>query len=52
MCQGGGSSVMKEFLAAVEAYNQENQQYGFIGDPLRPASGKYYGYLTTTALCD
>jgi subtilisin len=49
MCQGDGSSVMKEFRAAVEGYNQENQQYGFIGDPLRPASGKYYGYLTTTA---
>ncbi|MET1153691.1 S8 family serine peptidase [Arthrobacter sp.] len=52
MCQGNGQSVMKAFLATVEAYNQENQQYGFIGDPIRPASGKYYGYLTTTALCD
>ncbi|MGM0929407.1 MAG: S8 family peptidase [Actinomycetota bacterium] len=46
----GGSSVVKEFLAAVEGYNQENQPYGFIGDPFRPASGQYFGYLTTTAL--
>ncbi len=52
VCQGDGQSVMKAFLAAVEAYNQDNQQYGFIGDPLRPASGQYFGYLTTTALCD
>jgi subtilisin len=52
MCQGDGVSVMKQFLASVEAYNNDNSQYGFNGDPLRPASGKYYGYLTTTALCD
>ena len=48
VCQGDGSSVMKEFLAAVEAYNNDHSRFGFIGDPLRPASGKYYGYLTTT----
>ena len=48
MCQGDGSSVMKQFLASVEAYNNDNSRFGFIGDPLRPASGQYFGYLTTT----
>jgi hypothetical protein len=29
----------------VAAYNLANCGYGFQGDPLRPISGKYYGFL-------
>lgn len=50
VCQGGGSSVMKQFLSAVEQYNNEEPRFGFTGDPLRPASGQYFGYLTTSTL--
>jgi hypothetical protein len=34
------------------AYNtaRRNEGYGFQGDPLRPVSGKYYGYLIRAGL--
>lgn len=28
----------------------KNRGYGFQGDPLRPITGKYYGYLIRAAL--
>jgi hypothetical protein len=33
-----------------EVYNNANPGYGFLGDPLRPVTGKYYGYLIRAAL--
>ena len=35
---------------ATVAYNQATPGYGFQGDPLRPISGKYYGYLIRAGL--
>jgi hypothetical protein len=32
------------------AYNNANPSYGFTGDPLRPITGKYYGYLIRAGL--
>jgi hypothetical protein len=29
---------------------RDNSGYGFEGDPLRPITGEYYGYLISAAL--
>jgi hypothetical protein len=38
-------------VADAVAFNtaKKNFGYGFQGDPLRPVSGKYYGYLIRAA---
>jgi subtilisin len=37
-------------VADAAAYSQANPGYGFQGDPLRPISGRYYGYLIRAGL--
>jgi subtilisin len=37
--------IVQKIVADARAYNDTNPGYGFQGDPLRPISGKYYGYL-------
>jgi subtilisin family serine protease len=49
VCEGSGKEVMAQFLDITAAYNEENRDFGFEGDPLRPINGKYYGYLTQIA---
>jgi hypothetical protein len=49
VCEGSGKEVMAQFLDITAAYNEENRDFGFEGDPLRPIDGKYYGYLTQIA---
>jgi hypothetical protein len=39
-----------EAVADAQSYSQATPSYGFGGDPLRPVSGKYYGYLARAAL--
>lgn len=46
VCEGSGEDVMSQFLDITASYNEENGEFGFEGDPLRPIDGKYYGYLT------
>jgi subtilisin family serine protease len=46
VCEGSGEDVMSQFLDITASYNEENREFGFEGDPLRPIDGKYYGYLT------
>jgi subtilisin len=43
--------VIQKIVADATAYNtaKKNAGYGFRGDPLRPISGKYYGYLIRAA---
>jgi subtilisin len=36
--------IVQKIVADARAYNEANPGYGFQGDPLRPISGKYYGY--------
>jgi hypothetical protein len=38
---------MQKIVSDAAAYNNSKNGtgYGFQGDPLRPISGKYYGYL-------
>jgi len=37
--------IITKIVADAQAYNTLNPGYGFVGDPLRPVEGKYYGYL-------
>ncbi|MDQ0755133.1 S8 family serine peptidase [Arthrobacter sp. B3I4] len=45
-CHGSGADVTEQFLELTKSYNQRHPDFGFEGDPLRPAGSKYYGYLT------
>jgi subtilisin len=49
-CAGSGRQIMQKILGDAAAYNTANPGYGFQGDPLRPISGKYYGYLIRAGL--
>jgi subtilisin family serine protease len=44
--------IVEKIVADAAAYNtaKKNSGYGFQGDPLRPVSGKYYGYLIRASL--
>ena len=39
------ADVVKKMRADAGTYNAANRSFGFTGDPLRPISGRYYGYL-------
>jgi hypothetical protein len=50
-CAGLTSAqIIDKIRADAAGYNQANPSYGFQGDPLRPISGKYYGYLVRAGL--
>jgi hypothetical protein len=42
---GASGPEVARIVADATAYNQANAAYGFLGDPLRPITGKYYGWL-------
>ena len=46
------AQVIQKIIADAAAYNtnRRNSGYGFAGDPLRPITGKYYGYLIRAGL--
>ena len=44
-CTGGPSAVMSRLRTDAQTYNQATTTYGFNGDPARPVSGRYYGWL-------
>ena len=39
------SQIVAKLRADAKATNDANTWFGFTGDPLRPVSGRYYGYL-------
>jgi subtilisin len=45
-CTGTPAQIASKLRADAQAHNQANPGYGFNGDPGRPVSGRYYGYLT------
>ena len=52
-CRGlTAAQIVDKLVADARAYNQSKKGagYGFHGDPLRPITGKYYGYLIHAAL--
>ena len=45
-CDGLTSrQIIEKIVGDAAAYNLAHPGYGFVGDPLRPITGKYYGYL-------
>jgi serine protease AprX len=42
--------IIQKIRSDAAAYNLAHPDYGFLGDPLRPVTGKYYGYLIRAAL--
>ena len=44
------AQIIDKTVAGAAAYNTANPGYGFQGDPLRPITGKYYGYLIRAGL--
>ena len=44
--------IIQKIVSDAAAYNnsKKNIGYGFEGDPLRPISGKYFGYLVRAGL--
>jgi subtilisin family serine protease len=49
-CRGRPSQVVGKLRSDAERYNLANPAYGFAGDPIRPVTGKYYGYLIRAGL--
>lgn len=41
--------IITKLRADAEAYNRANPAFGFNGDPLRPVTGRYYGFLLRAA---
>ncbi|MGH2692224.1 MAG: S8 family serine peptidase [Actinomycetota bacterium] len=39
------AQIIQQVRADADAYNTSNTTYGFTGDPIRPVSTRYYGYL-------
>jgi subtilisin family serine protease len=44
------AQIRAKLVADATSYNLANPGYGFQGDPLRPISGKHYGYLIRAGL--
>lgn len=48
-CTGTVPETIAKLKADAEAFNTANPSYGFTGDPRRPVTGRYYGYLVNAA---
>jgi subtilisin len=44
------AQIVQKIRSDAAAYNTAHPSYGFIGDPLHPVSGRYYGFLLRAAL--
>jgi subtilisin family serine protease len=49
-CTGSPAQIIQKIVNDAAAYNTANPGYGFQGDPLRPVSGQYYGYLVSAGI--
>lgn len=56
LCVGNGAcagltppQVIQKLRADAKAYTDANPSWGFVGDPTRPVTGRYYGYLVRAA---
>ena len=41
---------IQKLRSDASSYNSGRSAYGYVGDPLRPVTGKYFGFLTTADL--
>ena len=48
-CAGTPAETIQKLRADAEAWNTANPSWGFNGDPRRPVTGRYYGYLLNAA---
>lgn len=44
-CTGTPAQIASKLRADAQSYTTGTPSYGFAGDPTRPVSGKYFGYL-------
>jgi subtilisin len=49
-CNGGPAQVMRKLRRDAASYTTRNPGYGFVGDPLHPIPGKFFGFLTRAGL--
>ena len=42
--------IIQNLVNNAAAYNTAHPGYGFVGDPIRPVSGQYCGFLVRAAL--
>jgi subtilisin len=49
-CTGTPAETIQKLVADADAYNRANPGFGYTGDPLRPVSGRYYGFLIRAGL--
>jgi subtilisin len=49
-CTGTPAETIAKLRADAETYNRANPSWGFTGDPLRPITGRYYGFLLRAGL--
>jgi subtilisin len=43
------AQIIQKIVSDAAAYNTANTSYGFVGDPIRPEPGKYFGFLVRAA---
>lgn len=43
-------ATMARILGDARDYNRAHPRYGYMGDPLRPIAGRYYGWLVNAGL--
>jgi len=43
------AQIIQKIVSDAAAYNTANTGYGFVGDPIRPEPGKYFGFLVRAA---
>jgi subtilisin family serine protease len=43
------AQIIQKIVADAATYNTAHTRYGFAGDPIRPETGKHYGYLIDAA---
>jgi subtilisin family serine protease len=49
-CAGTVAETIQKLRADAQAWNDANPNWGFTGDPRRPVTGRYYGYLVNAGL--
>jgi subtilisin len=49
-CSGVPAENIQKVRADAQVYTEANPGFGFRGDPLRPVTGRYYGYLIRAGL--
>ncbi|WIA30973.1 hypothetical protein OEZ86_001021 [Tetradesmus obliquus] len=45
VCNSNNGTELARIMALTRDFNLANPGYGFLGDPSRPVSGKYFGYM-------